>query len=186
MESFLQRQELLVYAHLESPLDVEVDIVFFVFVSDWDVLTVGLEIIVCDSAKSVVFYAEGAVKHTIYVVFTVGGREGEGGRGREGGEVEREGDRGEEWGKGGREGQGKSEGRGREGGRKGKGGRERREGEREGEGKSEGRGGREKGEGWEGKEGGREGGKEENASRRGGGMKEQCKTYTYTYIRTLT
>ena len=107
VESFLQRQELLVYAHLESPLDVEVDIVFFVFVGDWDVLTVGLEIIVCDSAKSVVFYAEGAVKHTIYVVFTVGGREGggregEGGRGGEGGREGGEGKGGR--GEGGREG----------------------------------------------------------------------------------
>lgn len=83
VEAFLQGVELLVDAHLEAPLHVEMHVLFLVLIGDRDVLAVGLEIVVGDAAEFVMFHAEGAVKHAFYVVLTVGTGGGEGERVRE-------------------------------------------------------------------------------------------------------
>ena len=99
MEAALKSHKLLVDAHTETPLYIQTHILFLVLIGDFDVLTVGLKLVVSDATKSIVIHCKGLVKHIIYVIVTVVKK-----RGRE----ER---------KGGREGEKRGKRKGRDGGR---------------------------------------------------------------------
>lgn len=92
METSLEGQELLLHTHTETPLHIQTDILFLVFVCDFYLLSVWLEVVMCDASKLVMINRKRLIKDTLNVILSaVRGR----GRGREGEKERGEGRRGE-------------------------------------------------------------------------------------------